>query len=556
MISATRISIASLGDVVEEYGLVALVPLLEACRALDTSSTPLDVAVSGQFKSGKSSLLNAIIGKPLLPVGAVPVTTVVTRVKGGDASANVTRTDGTVLTIDPARIPDYVSEARNPENREQVALVDIVTPELEDLPGLRLVDTPGLGSVLSHNTQATLDWLPSVAVALVVVSAERPMSEEDRTLLLELTGFAPRIVVVLSKIDLLAPEQRDEVEEFLDGRLRSALGHAVPILPFSTRQDVDLHVARLKSDVLVPVCANGSAERQSALELKLATLTQSCRAYLDAALAAAERDEVERAALQAAVFDESVSEPLARDELKLAAQRVAASARPTFDELLFVYQTQMTSRLVGDLGAVMRSWSGNLAGQVARYEVWLLERMTAEMGTLAIIAEPVADGLVSQAEGRLRRVVEAFRDRLGRNLTRATGVTLPSLAWQPARPRVAAAPVAIGRTLDTQWELLWWVIPMRVFGGVFRRHCARRVSWEVEKNLTRLAGAWSDATTAAVAALELQASRWIHDELVTLRGILSRAESGSDHIRATLRSLPPCASRRSIDAESLRAREA
>jgi len=97
---------------------------------------------------------------------------------------------------------------------------------------------------------------------------------------------------------------------------------------------------------------------------------------------------------------------------------------------------------------------------------------------------------------------------------------------------------------------------MRVFGGVFRRHCAGRVSWEVEKNLTRLAGAWSDATTAAVAALEVQAARWIHDELVTLRGILSRAESESDRIRTTLRSLPTCIGQRSIDAGLPPAREA
>ena len=551
-----RISIALLGDVVNDYGLVALGPLLEACRALDTNSTPLDVAVFGQFKSGKSSLLNAIIGKPLLPVGVVPVTAVVTRVTGGNASAKVTRMDGTVFAIDPARVPEYVSEAKNPENREQVALVDIVAPELESLPGLRLVDTPGLGSVLSHNTQATLDWLPSVAVALVVVSAERPLSEEDRTLVLELTGFAPRIVVVLSKIDILEPEQRGEVEEFLDGRLRGALGHAVPIVPFSTREEVDFHAAFLKSEVLIPVCANAVAERQSALELKLATLSQSCRAYLDVALAAAEKGEAERAALQAAVFDESVSEPLAYDELKLAAQRVAASARPTFENLLLAHQAAMTSRVVADLGVVMRSWSGNIARQVARYEAWMLERMNAEVGTLAISGEPIAHDLVSQAEGRLRRVVEALRDRLARNLTRATGVTLPPLAWQPPRPRVAIAPVAIGRTLDTQWELLWWMIPMRVFGGVFRRHCAGRVSWEVEKNLTRLAGAWSDATTAAVAALEVQAARWIHDELVTLRGILSRAESESDRIRTTLRSLPTCIGQRSIDAGLPPAREA
>ena len=60
--------------------------------------------------------------------------------------------------------------------------MDVYTPALSDLPGVRLVDTPGLGSVFAHNTDATRTWMPNVAAALVTVSAERPLSDEDRRL--------------------------------------------------------------------------------------------------------------------------------------------------------------------------------------------------------------------------------------------------------------------------------------------------------------------------------------------------------------------------------------
>jgi hypothetical protein len=53
----------------------------------------------------------------------------------------------------------------------------------------------------------------------------------------------------------------------------------------------------------------------------------------------------------------------------------------------------------------------------------------------------------------------------------------------------------------TNWELLWWLLPMRLVGGLFRRHVLKRVPWEVEKNLIRLAGDWARAVDAAVADL-------------------------------------------------------
>ena len=143
-------------DVVRRFGLTSLEPTLRACEALAGDDAPLDVAVLGQFKSGKSSLLNAVLGEAVFPVGALPVTAVVTRAAAGpERVVRVTRLDGSVEEVAPARLADFVTEAGNPGNRRQVARVDVLTPALADLPGVRLVDTPGLGSVFTHNTEAT-----------------------------------------------------------------------------------------------------------------------------------------------------------------------------------------------------------------------------------------------------------------------------------------------------------------------------------------------------------------------------------------------------------------
>ena len=73
----------------------------------------LRVAVLGQFKRGKSTLLNALLGVPLLPVGVTPVTAIPTFIKAGPkTTARITFKDG-----NPAILDQHISETENPRNR-------------------------------------------------------------------------------------------------------------------------------------------------------------------------------------------------------------------------------------------------------------------------------------------------------------------------------------------------------------------------------------------------------------------------------------------------------
>ena len=106
------------------------------------------VACVGQFKRGKSTLLNALIGEPILPSGVIPVTAVPTIVRFGERrQARVRLRSGEWTDIGFGDIEEYVSEARNPENRKGVAALEVFVPSPLLREGMCFVDTPGLGSV-------------------------------------------------------------------------------------------------------------------------------------------------------------------------------------------------------------------------------------------------------------------------------------------------------------------------------------------------------------------------------------------------------------------------
>ncbi len=226
-----------------------------------------------------------------------------------------------------------------------------------------------------------------------------------------------------------------------------------------------------------------------------------------------------------------------RDELRLAAERAAEAARPAFEKLLLSQRAAVEARLAHALGLALPTWQGNLAEQSQRYEAWMAERLNAELTPLSRAAAPVALDLLRDAEARLRRVVEAFRDRLGRNIAEATGVTVSPTTWEARQPQVAVVPVAVSRTFMTPWELLWWLLPMALVGGLFRRHVLGRVAWEVEKNLTRLAGDWSVAVDTAITDLRDQAKAWVETELATLEGLLKQPPAEVTAFREGLRRL-------------------
>ncbi len=101
-------------------------------------------------------------------------------------------------------------------------------------------------------------------------------------------------------------------------------------------------------------------------------------------------------------------------------------------------------------------------------------------------------------------------------------------------PELAAIPINAGRTFMIHWDLLWWLLPMSVVGGLFRRHALRQTPLQCEINLRRLISAWTDTIGRSISDLRKQAEAWAEAELETLDRMLTGQPDESTAFRDTL----------------------
>jgi GTP-binding protein EngB required for normal cell division len=199
----------------------------------------LEVAVVGEFKRGKSSLLNALVGREVLPVGVLPLTAVPTVIEQGEEALVVEYTDGRQEQHPLRQLASFVTEEANPGNRLGVIRVTarLHTPLLD--AGVRLVDTPGVGSVHEHNTRSTDAYLPNLDAAVLVTSADPPISAGERAFLERVLAHAVRLFVVLNKADYLAAGDLDRTIAFTERVVRQVLPDwPGPLYPLSARPGV------------------------------------------------------------------------------------------------------------------------------------------------------------------------------------------------------------------------------------------------------------------------------------------------------------------------------
>ena len=188
----------------------------------------------GQFKRGKSTLINALIGEPVLPSGFVPVTTVPTVVRFGDErAARIRLRSGEWQEISLADLSLYVSEEHNPENKLEIAGVEVFVPSSLLRDGMCLVDTPGLGSVFAGNTASTEDLLPRIDAGLIVIGADPPLTGEELKLVDAVGQQVRELILVLNKADRTTDAERSAAVGFarklLEKRLQRAVGPAYEV---------------------------------------------------------------------------------------------------------------------------------------------------------------------------------------------------------------------------------------------------------------------------------------------------------------------------------------
>jgi hypothetical protein len=407
-----------------EAGIVELVKILQrlerpdlvqrataAAARLKRPSTV--VCVVGEFKQGKSSLVNGLLGQAICPVDDDLATSAITLVRFGEqAGATVRRRgdDGSTASESVAisDLSDWVSEVGNPRNSKQVERVEISVPSPLLKQGLVIVDTPGMGGLGAGHAAATLAFLPFADGLIFVSDASAELSAPEVDFLRRATELCPTVLFALTKIDLYPNWER--IADLDRGHLdRQSL--SVPLVAISStvraealaRKDRELNdrsrfpalVKELGDQVVTP--AKASAAARSAGDAK--------------AIAAMVRSGLEA---EKAVLGDPAATKQALDRLEAAKQRLEHLRGPAarWSTIVGDRTADLSNNVMFEFRGGMRSISKNMdeiVETLTKGDAW--DDMVRDLQ--ADVADEVTRAFVALEQGRIDirdEVVETLGD--------------------------------------------------------------------------------------------------------------------------------------------------
>jgi small GTP-binding protein len=202
-----------LAGALERFGAdVAAADLQRFREARDQLSGLFLLVIAGEFNSGKSSFINALLGERVLPEGVTPTTDRINLLRHGPA-------------VSEQPLEAYLLERTHPA---------------ELLREITVVDTPGTNAIIRRHEELTRDFVPRSDLVLFVTSADRPFTESERTFLEQIREWGKKIVFVINKIDILQrPEEVAQVIEYVRDNGTALLGEEPRIFPVSARMAME-----------------------------------------------------------------------------------------------------------------------------------------------------------------------------------------------------------------------------------------------------------------------------------------------------------------------------
>ena len=261
--------------------------------------TAFEIAIFGRVSSGKSSLLNHVIGADVLPVGVTPITAVPTRVSYcHEPGVRVWIEGSGAQDVDISRLPEFVDERLNRGNEKRVARIVVRFPSASLREGIVLVDTPGLGSLATSGAAETMAYLPRCDVGVVSIDAASALAPDDLKIIQALSNASIPVTIVLSKADLLNDTDRQRVQEYVHDHVFSELAMEVAVYPVSI---IPSHGALLDAWIredLAVLYARHQELRHESICRKILALRDSVCAALEADLDAVTETVEDHANLQ------------------------------------------------------------------------------------------------------------------------------------------------------------------------------------------------------------------------------------------------------------------
>lgn len=459
--------LATLAPAADQEFLAALRDRLRAAR--------LRVLVVGEAKRGKSTLVNALLGREVLPAGVTPLTALATTVThGADEVTEVRFADGRTDRFPLAALDDLVTERGNPANSRAIAAVTVQLDAPILARGVEIVDTPGTGSVHAHNTAAVDSTLPTMDAAVFVLTADPPVSASERELLGRVAGLSVATFVVLNKADYLDAAGLAEAVEFTERVTRQATGGSVRIYPLSARSALaaggDAGFTEFAADFAAYLETERTTDLGRSAAGQLRTLAGS---LLDEVALAQRAAQMRSSEATARVTAFAARLGAVRERGADAAAIVTAESRRMLAELNDAAERE-AARLATDLQVRI---GGLLDGELATAPPAEIERQGRErLGQLTIAAaqswrqaqrERLEEGLSrldARLTGQLAAELDAVRDAAAELL--GLELALPSMGERLAPDRRFFYSVA--ENVD-QAELLAGAVRRRLPGQLGRR---------------------------------------------------------------------------------------
>jgi GTP-binding protein EngB required for normal cell division len=380
-----------LARVITAHGLLELRPSL-SLLADQMESDSFEIAVFGRVSSGKSSLLNHVVRRGVLPVGVTPITAVPVRITyGAQPRGTVRFADREPLAIDLTRLAEFATEQENPGNGKHVTAIAVELQEERLRGGVTLVDTPGLGSLATSGGAEALAYLPRADLGVVLTDAASTLNPEDVAVVERLLRSGAKAMVLISKADILAPPDRERLADYVRRHLASELGAEVPVYLASVVEGA------LADDwlehALLPLFQEQKALRRVSLRRKAAALRE--------AVVAALRSRLERRPSQppAQAFDqwEEVQRALRRatglvDPTARACEDLSSLLASSSEGVIEKAAAEIASRDSAEAAAILRRVTAAFESEVAVKLLETLDGARVEMSRALRTAAALLDG--------------------------------------------------------------------------------------------------------------------------------------------------------------------
>ncbi len=293
----------------------------------------------------------------------------------------------------------------------------------------------------------------------------------------------------------------------------------------------------MEEGLLFKLSLNRDFEFRKILQYKMQSLIKGCLSYLDIALKTSLQADLDRENLHKQIFDEKVNFDLVREELTIIARENQRQTRTLIVNYLDNFQKSLGKKLSLDLEKELSTWKVNLWKLTRRYEEWLADRMTEEMKHISKIEHRHFYGTLNKAHASLSRSIESFRNLLDKNIEKVLGVRLAPADWKIEVSEPDYPDIKTIRSFDFHFDLIWFLIPMFIFRGLFEKHFVSGIPREVEANLSRLAAQWEDRINRAIEEMRKQAINYVKEELSTIDALLSKTHGQTGEINENIKKL-------------------